>query len=80
MRGAVQEITVVVAMLLATSALAADPGYIEGQNIEDGCCRNWQEDPALSDAPRHGVIHGGFLPVYRGGCWRWWYDQWVWVC
>lgn len=66
--------------LSAFSAFAADPDWRERRPSEEGCCRNWREDPALSGAPRPGGIHGGFLPVYRGGCWRWWYDQWVWVC
>ena len=80
MRRAIRELAVVGALLLAPPAQAADLEIMDGRNPEDGCCRNWREDPALSDAPRPGVIHGGFLPVYRGGCWRWWYDQWVWVC
>ena len=80
MRRAIRELAVVGALLLAPPTQAVDLDMMEGRNPEDGCCRNWREDPALSDAPRPGVIHGGFLPVYRGGCWRWWYDQWVWVC
>ncbi len=84
MRRAIGDLTLIVATLLAISALAADPEITERRNAGEGCCRNWREDPAISGASRHGgadgAIHGGFLPVYRGGCWHWWYDQWVWVC
>ncbi len=75
---------VIMSTLLAVSALAADLENADRRKGGEGCCRNWREDPALSGASRHGetdaLIHGGFLPVYRGGCWRWFYDQWVWVC
>ena len=70
----------ILAILFAISAFAADQEKSGRRDSGYGCCRNWQEDPALSGASRPGVIHGGFLPVFRGGCWRWWYDQWVWVC
>ncbi len=81
MRRKLYNLMLTAAMLFASSVSAADLEVMRGRNPEDGCCRAWREDPALSGASRSsGVIHGGYLPVHRGGCWHWWYDQWVWVC
>lgn len=81
MRRRICDLTLATAMLFASPVSAADLEIRQGRNPEDGCCSAWREDPALSGASRSdGVLHGGFLPVVRKGCWRWWYDQWVWVC
>ncbi len=81
MRRIMCDLTLAAAMLFSSPVSAADLELQRGRNPEDGCCSAWRKDPALSGASRSdGVLHGGFLPVVWKGCWRWWYDQWVWVC
>jgi hypothetical protein len=65
----------------ASTARAADfreGPYAPAPPHAERCCTD--EVVPFWERPRPSGPHGGFLPVYRGGCWHWWYDQWSRVC
>lgn len=62
----------------ARSADFREEPYPSGPPHAERCCA--EEALPYWEMDRPSGPHGGFLPVYRGGCWHWWYNQWSRVC